>query len=82
MKEMQRLLETFSESVGIASAIIDLEGNMLAAARWQHACTDFHRQNEATCALCIESDTQLASNGLGETEQDTQPRCAMACAIH
>lgn len=56
----KRLLEDFCDSVGIASAIIDLEGRVLAAARWQRACTDFHRVNEKTCARCIESDTELA----------------------
>ncbi len=56
----KRLLEDFCDSVGIASAIIDLEGRVLAAARWQRACTDFHRVNETTCARCIESDTELA----------------------
>lgn len=56
----KRLLENFCDSVGIASAIIDLEGKVLAAARWQRACTDFHRVNEKTLARCIESDTDLA----------------------
>jgi|GEM_PF-1207483 len=56
----QRLLEDFCDSVGIASAIIDPDGKILASARWQRACTDFHRVNEKTCARCIESDTQLA----------------------
>ena len=58
----QRLLEDFCDSVGIASAIIDLQGKVLAAARWQRACTDFHRVNEKTCSRCIESDTELAMN--------------------
>ncbi|MCX5813801.1 MAG: PAS domain S-box protein [Proteobacteria bacterium] len=60
--QFKRLLVDFCESVGIASAIIDLKGEVLAAARWQRACTDFHRVNEKTCARCIESDTGLALN--------------------
>jgi len=59
---LQSLLENFCESVGVASAIIDLKGEVLAAARWQRACTDFHRGNKTTCARCIESDTQLSLN--------------------
>ena len=74
MQEMQSLLESFCESVGIASAIIDLEGKVLAAARWQRACTDFHRQNETTSARCIESDTQLAVN-LQEGREFSIYRC-------
>jgi ligand-binding sensor protein len=58
--QFQCLLTDFCESVGIAAAIIDLKGEVLAAARWQRACTDFHRVNEKTCARCIESDTGLA----------------------
>ena len=58
--ELQALLTNFCESVGIASAIIDLEGKILAAARWQRACTDFHRANPDSCKRCIESDTELA----------------------
>lgn|GEM_PF-1742637 len=60
LKQLQALLENFCNSVGIASAIIDLQGKVLAAARWQRACTDFHRANKSTCARCIESDTGLA----------------------
>ncbi|MBE7498904.1 MAG: response regulator [Verrucomicrobiales bacterium] len=58
--ELQQLFTDFCEAVGVAAAIIDLEGNILAAARWQRVCTDFHRVNEQTCARCLESDTGLA----------------------
>lgn len=60
IKALQSLLDNFCNSVEIASAIIDLKGNVLAASRWQRACTDFHRVNENSCANCIESDTDLA----------------------
>jgi PAS domain S-box-containing protein len=58
--QLQSLLANFCDAVGIASAIIDLQGNVLAAARWQRACTDFHRVCEFTCQRCLESDTELA----------------------
>ncbi|MFA5181549.1 MAG: response regulator [Syntrophales bacterium] len=70
----KRLLEDFCASVGIASAIIDLKGEVLAAARWQRACTDFHRVNEKTSTRCIESDTELALN-LSEGKPFTLYRC-------
>ena len=60
LDELQVLLTNFCEAVGIASAIIDLDGRILAAARWQRACTDFHRANPDSCARCVESDTGLA----------------------
>ena len=46
--------------MGVAAAVIDREGQIIAAARWQRVCTDFHRTNPASCARCIESDTGLA----------------------
>ncbi|MDQ7821302.1 MAG: response regulator [Candidatus Eremiobacteraeota bacterium] len=60
--KLQTLFSNFCESVGVAAAIIDIEGKVLVSSRWQRCCTDFHRVNEATCALCIESDTDLAVN--------------------
>jgi PAS domain S-box-containing protein len=57
----QKLLESFCDVVGIAAAIIDLDGEVLVGSRWQRICTDFHRVNEETCQKCIESDTQLAN---------------------
>ena len=71
---LQQLLNNFCNSVGIASAIIDMQGEILAAARWQRACTDFHRGHEETCARCIESDTGLTSN-LREGEEFSVYRC-------
>ncbi|MEG3637830.1 PAS domain S-box protein [Magnetococcus sp. PR-3] len=74
LQQLQDLLNDFCNSVDIASAIIDLEGNILAAARWQQACTDFHRKDERSCAQCIESDTQLALN-LEEGKPFSMYRC-------
>ena len=61
-EDIQSLFNDFCDSVGVPAAIIDLEGKILAASRWQRACTDFHRVNEESCARCIESDTELALN--------------------
>lgn len=60
LDELQKLFSSFCDSIGIAAAIIDLEGKVLASSRWQRACTDFHRVNPESCARCIESDTELA----------------------
>jgi|GEM_PF-433758 len=58
--ELQELFSNFCDAVGIAAAIIEPDGNVLAAARWQRVCTDFHRVNSISCARCLESDTDLA----------------------
>ena len=72
--ELQKLFSDYCEAVGVASAIIDLDGVVLAAARWQRACTDFHRVNEESCARCIESDTGLALH-LQEGKEHAIYRC-------
>nr|WP_320017241.1 response regulator [uncultured Desulfobacter sp.] len=60
--QLKPVLENFGSVMGIASAIADLEGNILISARWQRICADFHRVDARTCSLCVESDTKLAAN--------------------
>ncbi|MBF0164422.1 MAG: PocR ligand-binding domain-containing protein [Magnetococcales bacterium] len=60
LDQLQSMFDGFCHTVGVAAALIDLEGKILAASRWQRACTDFHRVNPDSCARCIESDTELA----------------------
>jgi len=62
LEQLSPILEDFCNAVGIAAAVIDLKGNVLASARWQRICTDFHRIDERTRNRCIESDTELASH--------------------
>jgi two-component system, sensor histidine kinase and response regulator len=73
-QKLNEVLDNFCNAVGIASAIIDLHGKILAASRWQRICTDFHRIAEESCARCIESDTELAAN-LQEGRSFTVYRC-------
>jgi ligand-binding sensor protein len=55
------LLQSFSDSAGVASAVIDLDGHVLTAAGWQPLCAEFHRRHPETLRRCIESDTSLAA---------------------
>lgn len=61
LEKTRHILERFSDAVGIPSAIIDLQGNVLIASRWRRICTDFHRPHPTACKRCIESDTILAN---------------------
>lgn len=72
--QMQQLMDSYCDAVGISSAIIDPEGRVFVGVRWQRLCTDFHRVNAGTCARCIESDTVLA-NQLNDGEQFSLYRC-------
>jgi PAS domain S-box-containing protein len=71
---IQAMFENFCTTIGIPAAVIDLKGEVLAASRWQRACTDFHRVNEETCRRCIESDTELSLK-LKEGEAFTMYGC-------
>ncbi|MBF0096155.1 MAG: response regulator [Magnetococcales bacterium] len=73
-ENVQELFSNFCSAVGIAAAVIDLQGKILAAARWQRVCTDFHRANPQSCANCVESDTGLAMQ-LQAGESFTIYRC-------
>ena len=56
----QVLLDSFSGLLGLATAILDLQGEILAASGWQEICTDFHRKHPDATARCRKSDTVLA----------------------
>jgi len=68
------LFENFYKSVNVPSAIIDINGNILAFLGWQKVCTDFHRKNEITHARCKESDCELSCQ-LKENEPFLIYRC-------
>jgi len=74
LEQMQRLLDSFCGAIGIAAALIDLQGKVLIGSRWQRICTGFHRVNPQTLERCIESDTQLA-NQLRDGETFTLYQC-------
>jgi len=60
VQAIQSLMEDFHSIMHIASAIIDIHGNVLVATGWQDICTQFHRVNPETCANCVESDNILS----------------------
>ncbi|MBN1506220.1 MAG: PAS domain S-box protein [Sedimentisphaerales bacterium] len=72
--QMQQLLDSYCDAVGISSAIIDPDGKVFVGARWRRLCTDFHRVHPQTGARCIESDTILAGQ-LKEGEAFSLYRC-------
>ncbi len=62
LEPLRTLLDDFTAVLGMGTALLDLEGNILQAAGWQKACTDFHRAVPSSCANCTESDLFLASH--------------------
>ena len=62
VKALRSLLDDLTALVGVPTALLDLDGNILQSAGWQKACTDFHRADPRSCANCTESDLFLASH--------------------
>lgn len=60
LQSLRSLLDDFSVLVGMATALLDVEGAIIQSAGWQKACTDFHRATSRSCANCNESDLYLA----------------------
>lgn len=56
---LENLFEHFSTLTGLATALVDLEGNILVASKWQRLCSEFHRVNEETLKRCIESNQDI-----------------------
>ena len=59
---LQALMDSFHKVIGIANAVIDLDGVAITHSGWQDLCTRYHRVNPETCRRCIESDTSLAAS--------------------
>jgi len=59
---LQDLFESLGELQGMASAIIDLEGNILAQSSWQEICTGFHQSDGVAGRLCRESFLRVAAS--------------------
>ncbi|MDD3472724.1 MAG: PocR ligand-binding domain-containing protein, partial [Syntrophaceae bacterium] len=72
--DLQTLLSNFCDSVGVASAISDLNGNLIAFANFRRACTQFHRVGEVSSRRCAESDSILGSR-LEEGQDFTIYKC-------
>jgi len=74
VKMLQELLDSFAPLYPVATAILDVEGNILASSNWRRICTAFHRVNAVSSQRCLESDTALA-NGLKEQKSYNVYKC-------
>lgn len=60
IKNMQELLDSFCGAIGIAAAIIDIDGKILIDSNRQGICADFYFKNSVTRRRCIKNNTSLA----------------------
>ncbi len=61
-EEIQSIMDDFHSLTKMATAVLDLKGNVIEATGWQDICTKFHRINPKTALNCTESDLFLARN--------------------
>ena len=80
VEELDILLNKFCSAVNVSTAIIDFEGHIIASARMNRLCCDYHRINPQTYKECLKCDStvfpefdidqnsivNLCSNGLVE----------------
>ncbi|OMG52075.1 hypothetical protein BJN45_15595 [Azonexus hydrophilus] len=62
IKSLSTLLDDLTLLLGMPTALLDPQGNILQSAGWQRACTDFHRATPGACINCTESDLFLSSH--------------------
>ena len=60
LADFRELLDRFTKLTKMATAILDLQGNILLRGDWADICAKFHRVNPETRLRCQESDTILA----------------------
>lgn len=60
ISELQELCQSFTNSTGVSTAILDLDGTILSSTGWREICTRFHRVHPESARRCLESDTILA----------------------
>lgn len=71
---IQRLFDAFFEAVGISTAIVSLEEEILVESGWQRICAEFHRKHPETRQACIQSNALTRENPIA-TDSHTVYRC-------
>jgi len=62
LEHLNPVLGNFCKAVGVASAILDLQGNVLASANCRRICTAFHRVHQRTRARCVACDPEFPAD--------------------
>lgn len=64
LQSLNAIFNSFLQVMGVAIALIDLQGKVIASSKWQRACMNFHREADLTQQRCFESDLQLSQHML------------------
>jgi len=74
IQHFQNLQDRLNCIYSFPSAIIDNDGLVLTATAWQDICTHFHRANQDSEALCIQSDRYILDH-VHEADPAVTYRC-------
>ncbi|MCP4692539.1 MAG: ATPase, partial [Desulfobacterales bacterium] len=75
LDEIKALMDGYCQAMGLASTIVDLDGNLLVKSNMRQICKKFHRANPGMRARCIESDGVLAKQLLQGGRERAVYRC-------
>lgn len=56
---MQEMIDTYCQTVGIGTAIVDKHGDILVRSNWQKGCIYFHEEGKESCSRCAECDREI-----------------------
>jgi len=74
--DLRELLEDFHKIAPFPVAVLNLKGDVLLESHWEPICTQFHRVNPKTAAICAESDIHFNTELAKCDEKHTLYRCA------
>ncbi len=61
-EEIQSILDDFHYLTNMATAVLDMKGEVIESTGWQDICTKFHRVHPETAHNCTKSDLYLSKN--------------------
>ena len=59
MDDLKEILDDFHKIAPFPIAVLNFKGDVLLESHWEPICTQFHRVNPKTAAICTESDTHF-----------------------
>ena len=75
MDDLREILEDFHKIAPFPIAVLNLKGEVLLESHWEPICTQFHRVNPKTAAICAESDTHFNTELVNGNERHILYRC-------
>ena len=75
LDDLRKIVEDFHKIAPFPVAVLNLKGEVLLESHWEPICTQFHRVNPKTAAICTESDTHFNAELVKSDERHILYRC-------